>query len=867
MSTQGWSANTSASTLIHHVVASTLACGFAVLSPAVGAVSLIPVETETTNERCNINCLISGETVIYNGDAVVKNIVVEMSVPQKISGVLELQDNATSYGTVLNDKGFENVRDNAVARGTIINSNGTQNVYSEAVDTVVQGSGGRQYGYENALITGTQLNNGGQQWLKDNAHAKNTTIEEGSSQYLSDSARVTDTTINHGAQYISGLNAVAEGTTLNGTARQQLTGGLAVNTTLNGNSVQTLQFQTWAPGFVENTILNDNSVQYVYFSASTAKKTQLNDTSRQYIYFGSQAEDTHINGGHQIVYSEGYADRTRIDAGIQSVANNAIINDTTINGGRSYLYDGARATGFMNVGQAGGVYMDAGAVADNITLAGTLYITDIDNDTADLDPAYVGNLTLQGGNVSFLLDSYGEYAALTIDNLSGSGHFLFNSSLAKKNANFVEIGQGAGSFTIMVFDSGHEIADDRDLTVNLIHDQRGEAEFSLVSANYHRSAAIDGGTYLYTLYHQQNKDGYSGNVWYLGAMTDGNEGNEGDEDNEDNEGNEGNEGDGGSEGDNGNNNGNGGGSLITTPSTDAVLSLATVGLNVMRSEMDGLRSYRNHSGRERKAGEGNVWGHYLGKKSHVSVSSGAEYTLHQNGLELGGDRMAEYQDGTLVSGAFITLTKNHVLHARGGKSHVDSYGIGGYATWYHHNGVYIDGVVKANRLNNNLRVRMTNGGNATGEWHQYGLSAATESGILFQPDDTITVEPFFRLTGTQINDADIRLSNGMRAKTGAARSLIAGMGIRTGGHFSSHDTVIAPYIQVEVEQELAKSNRTVINNVNHFDNNLNGTSGKYGLGLSADVTRTATLYGEMNYRQGRHIEEPIQGVVGIRMRF
>lgn len=140
MSTQGWSANTSASTLIHHVVASTLACGFAVLSPAVGAVSLIPVETETTNERCNINCLISGETVIYNGDAVVKNIVVEMSVPQKISGVLELQDNATSYGTVLNDKGFENVRDNAVARGTIINSNGTQNVYSEAVDTVVQGA-------------------------------------------------------------------------------------------------------------------------------------------------------------------------------------------------------------------------------------------------------------------------------------------------------------------------------------------------------------------------------------------------------------------------------------------------------------------------------------------------------------------------------------------------------------------------------------------------------------------------------------------------------------------------------------------------------------------------------------------------------
>lgn len=81
------------------------------------------------------------------------------------------------------------------------------------------------------------------------------------------------------------------------------------------------------------------------------------------------------------------------------------------------------------------------------------------------------------------------------------------------------------------------------------------------------------------------------------------------------------------------------------------------------------------------------------------------------------------------------------------------------------------------------------------------------------------------------------------------------------------NTTFAPYLRAGVEQEFVKSNQTVINGANRFDNNLNGTSAKYGAGMSVGLAANATLYGEVNYRQGSHIEEPVQGVAGIRIGF
>ncbi|MCU6279331.1 autotransporter outer membrane beta-barrel domain-containing protein, partial [Enterobacter quasiroggenkampii] len=320
-------------------------------------------------------------------------------------------------------------------------------------------------------------------------------------------------------------------------------------------------------------------------------------------------------------------------------------------------------------------------------------------------------------------------------------------------------------------------------------------------------------------------------------------------------------------GDNGNagGNGNGGKKPMTTPATDAILAMSNAGLSVIHSELDGLRTYR--ASLDKTGLESNVWGHYLGSKSDIDTSNGAAYQLSQNGMEIGADTRTDFSGGSLVTGAFMSFSDNKVKHARGGTSKIDSYGLGLYATWFDASGFYADGVVKGNRLNNKLRAVMTNGGRTGGDWKQYALSTAVEGGYQFDLKDDVSITPYGRLAFVQMTSEDVKLSNGMKGNTGTPRSVTGEAGAKLSGKFSLGSTEFKPYLSAAVVQEFANSNEVTINERNRFDNNVKGTSGKYGLGASVNVGKDVTLYGEANYRQGSQIETPIQGVAGVRIGF
>ncbi|KTI22888.1 hypothetical protein ASV07_05490 [Enterobacter roggenkampii] len=540
---------------------------------------------------------------------------------------------------------------------------------------------------------------------------------------------------------------------------------------------------------------------------------------------------------------------------------------------------GAVANGETKLSTGGELLMDAGAIATNVNISGgTLSVNDLSAATSGQNTVQVGMLTMDGGNVNFLRNSDGEFAKLTITELNGTGNFLLNTSLADKAGNFVTIEQGSGQFGLAVNDSGKEISNHDDLTLNLIHEKGGDIDFEMVTASGRSTRFVDGGTYMYTLYSQQDKDGLTGgNVWYLGAMGSGGENPGGENPGGENPGGEnpggenpGGENPGGENpgsGDNGNagGNGNGGKKPMTTPATDAILAMSNAGLNVVHSELDGLRTYR--AGLDKTGPESNVWGHYLGSKSDIDTSNGAAYQLSQNGMEIGADTRTDFAGGSLVTGAFMSFSDNKVKHARGGTSKIDSYGLGLYATWFDASGFYADGVVKGNRLNNKLRAVMTNGGRTGGDWTQYALSTAVEGGYQFDLKDDVSITPYARLAFVQMTSEDVKLSNGMKGNTGTPRSVTGESGAKLSGKFSLGSTEFKPYLSAAVVQEFANSNEVTINERNRFDNNVKGTSGKYGLGASVNVGKDVTLYGEANYRQGSQIETPIQGVAGIRIGF
>ncbi|EOM1498557.1 autotransporter outer membrane beta-barrel domain-containing protein, partial [Escherichia coli] len=52
-----------------------------------------------------------------------------------------------------------------------------------------------------------------------------------------------------------------------------------------------------------------------------------------------------------------------------------------------------------------------------------------------------------------------------------------------------------------------------------------------------------------------------------------------------------------------------------------------------------------------------------------------------------------------------------------------------------------------------------------------------------------------------------------------------------------------------------------------FTNDISGTTGKYGAGVSAQLTANAGVWAEVSYQKGENTESPVTGSVGFRINF
>lgn len=740
-------------------------------------------------------------------------------------GRLNLYDNTSASHNIVEDGGYIYTYDNSRISDTVLNGTSllTMNNTSTGNDTVVN-KNSKIFIRDNSYLENTTVANGGYLGFHESASTYNTVVQSGGNMNISASGEADITRVEQGGRLNMNSTASTRRTTVDGGTMLMSMNTTAIDTKITGSG--TLDSKGYA--LLTDTALFDTAA-LTMTENTRAESTTLNGASSMTLSGSASAQDTTIN-----------------DAAVLTLMSGTTAHDTVVNSGLFQLYTSAQAMGSTVVNLAGEMIMEAGAWAKDVMLkGGTLAITDLTDDTTSIVPARVDTLTSEDGVISFLRDSDGDYAALSIGSLSGTGAFLFNISLAERNGNFVTIDSGSGRFNIIVHDSGREIAEHDNLTVNLVNDKEGNLDFALVNAAQHRVAMLDAGVYMYSLYNQQNKDQLEGNIWYLGLADDnpqepgtelpGTGGNTGSED------------------------------KLTSPSTDAVLSMASAVTRVINAELDGFRAWRSTLSPDNLA-ENSVWGHYIGSNSRVHTHNGAAYRLEQNGMEIGADTTMHAEGGKLITGAWMSSSANDVRHARGGKSNITSYGLGAYATWFDEAGFYVDGVIKGNRLNSELKAKMTNGGYTKGEWHQYALSGILETGYRHKLSAQTYVEPWLRASAVQANRANVTLSNGMKADTGKPHSLITEAGSRIGSQFAVGSVKVKPYVHASVVQENAKSNEVAINGI-RFDNNVKGTSGRYGAGASIRLAENTTLYGEANYRKGRYIEEPIQGVLGLKMYF
>ncbi|HDN1292232.1 autotransporter outer membrane beta-barrel domain-containing protein [Escherichia coli] len=849
----------------------------------------------------------NGNQYIYNGGSATDTTL-------NSGGYQHIHDSASATSTTVNG-GSQYIYSGGSATDTTLNSGGYQGIYDSASATSTTVNGGSQYIYSGGSAVSTTVN-GGYQTVYNGGSATNTTINTGGIQNISGGS-VTDTTLNDGGEQNVKSGGVAVNTVINSGGTQKVnSGGSVTDTTINSGGGQ----YVYVNGNVTKTTITDGGILQVDTGGSASQVTQnsggaivtntsavlsgTNDKGTFSIAGGSASNMLLENGGLlTVLVGHDASDTTVGSNGTLSVQSGGVLRGTTTltdngtlvgnvvqNKGNLYFLNNSAATfagaltgsGTLTqeggntrfsglLSQDGGITLQSGAAMTMDTLQANANVTTQSGTTLTLDNGSIltgsvtgdntgaGDMTVRGASV-WHLGGDSTVGALTLDNgtvdfrpsattrltqafrpvslvaesLSGNGTFRMNTDIASHTGDMLNVtGNASGNFVLDIRNTGLEPVS-AGTPLQVVHTGSGDAAFSL------NGGKVDAGTWEYYL-NKENTD------WYLKADSS--------QPGTDNPGTD-----------------NPGTDnpvppvRHTTKSADAVLDMATAPVYVFNSELQSLR-FRHGDVMQNTRSPGGVWGRYTGSDTRISGGAGSGYSLTQSGMETGGDTVFDLNDSRLAVGAFVSYTDNSISHNRGGSSTVGSTGGGLYATWFNNDGYYVDGVIKVNRFRNELRTWMSDGTAVKGDYHQNGFGGSLEAGRTFSLNENTWIQPYLRSTAFRAESKDISLDNGMKAKAGTTKSLQGEVGVNLGMNLDVAGTVVRPYLTTAVSHEFSDNNRVRINASYNFTNDISGTTGKYGAGVSAQLTANAGVWAEASYQNGENTESPVTGSVGFRINF
>ena len=781
------------------------------------------------------------------------------------------------------------------ATNTIINTQGSQHISSggSATSTIIN-SGGSQLVSSGGSATDTSINKDGLQIVSSGASATNTTIVDFGKQHVSGGS-VTDTTINmNGRQYVSSGGSATK-TTVNSGGRQHVynNGNVTETTIMNGGRLQVEAggsasqiTQNEGGAVVTNTgavLSGTNTKGSFSIAGGSAANMLLENDGYLTVFSGHQASDTTVgSNGTLEVHSGGvlYGTTTLTDKGtlvgdvVKNEGNLYFLNNSaatftgSLTGSGTLTQEGGNTRFSGLLSQDGGIALQSGGAMTMDALQANANVTTQSGTTLTLDngtiltgnvagdstgagdmaikgasvwhldgDSTVGALTLDNGTVDFRpsvttrLTPAFQAVSLTLGSLSGSGMFRMNTDIASHTGDMLNVtGNASGNFVLDIKNTGREPVS-AGAPLQVVQTGGGDAVFTL------NGGKVDAGTWEYTL----NKENTN---WYLEADLPPVTPEPGNPD----------------------------AGTSSTPdrrtskSADAVLGMATAPVYVFNSELQNLR-FRHGDFMQNTRSPGGVWGRYTGSDSRISGGASSGYSLTQNGFETGGDKVFDLGESRLAVGAFVSYTDNSISHNRGGDSTIGSTGGGLYATWSDNDGYYVDGVLKYNRFSNELRTRMSDGTAVKGDYSQNGFGGSLEAGMTFSLNDNTWAQPYVRTTAFRADTKDISLNNGMKASIGTSKSLQAETGVNLGMNLDIAGKTVKPYLKAAINHEFSDNNKVRINDSYDFRNDISGTTGKYGLGASAQLTPNAGVWAEANYQKGVNIESPVTGSVGFRINF
>ena len=263
------------------------------------------------------------------------------------------------------------------------------------------------------------------------------------------------------------------------------------------------------------------------------------------------------------------------------------------------------------------------------------------------------------------------------------------------------------------------------------------------------------------------------------------------------------------------------------------------------------------------------WGIWVrGFGSGMRINNDASRVFDQNvgGFQIGADK----RFGSLWGGdVYLGVFGGYIYASRdfrdGGDGSTNALSLGGYATWIHPKGWYVDMVGKYTQMWNYFNTPTLEGSISTGYYNIPTFGGSLEIGKRFEfASGRFFIEPEAQLAGVWENGMNYTASDGLRVHGDDQTSLRGRLGGRVGMHFDlAQGRAIEPYVRAEAIEEFLTGN-TVTTDSTSFDSHLSGTTGRFGGGLTARISQSFYIYGEYDYLTGDHIEQPWSVDAGLR---
>ena len=757
-------------------------------------------------------------------------------------------------------------------------SGGSQTIYSGATGTVSTMSGGEQY-IANGGTGIISTMSGGWQYISRGGTGTVSTMS-GGLQEISSGGMGTVSTLNGGSQMISsggtgtvdimsgGMQEIVSGTgmisTMNSGLQNIRAGGTGTVSTLSGGSqsidsggtgtvdIMSGGMQDISSGGTGTVNTMSGGGQRISSGIGTVSTmsggVQLIESGAagtisamnggvQYVQNGGTALDTVIAGGTQLVSVGAVISGATLSAGIQQVYDGANLNNITFAGGTQAVMSGAAVSGMQvaagqqrvenggtaintEIGADGSLQLSSGGTVKDMTLTGgSLELENIDGGSFTVS----GTLTANNATVDMTDSSIKRavptvaYESLTIDKLSGSGTtFIMDTDLSgEANSDKITITDAdAGTHYVQIKDlsqlNGVEVTGAHQQL--LITDNSGKLTFEGKEFNAGGLWDVD------PTLAQGDSLGLSANDWYLTKLE-----------------------------------------KTANNDTRVLLDAADNSYALWRNTNDSLRSRLGAlaSGSEQSDG---IWA-----RTQAGRFSGDNYEGRYNLYQLGFDQAA---DSKSVYGAAVDYGDGTGSYDNGsGKDKLKSFSL--YGVWMGDNGAYTNVTARYGMVSTDLESYGDYPDKA--EYKQHAYSVSVEYGKRITLDKNWFVEPQAQFTLGRLGSIDYTTDRGANGYIEGMNSAIGRIGFVMGQKITGDSDI---YLKADLLHEFAgerdlqlTSDAGGTSDMLTKHNDYGDTWFELGLGANIKVSKTASIYGEIERGFGGDINKKWSVNGGVRFTF